>query len=226
MLDQERSVGNYVEEEGSSLRITNDQRARMVGLMQGLNTQKRWGLETLFLAISIADRFLRHRADQKKRAPCAVLLAVTSLLLAAKLNEAVRPAFVVMNRLLHADFNVSVTKRDFLYLEREIVVALEFSMHDVTPLAFLGRFQRVFDLDRETEDDAAKYVGNLARDYCLLMQRDASFLQFMPSQIAAASITLAIKTHYDRKVLNVVMGHDRTQYQLYDVMKMWTPEIQ
>ena len=110
-----------------------------------------------------------------------------------------------MNRLLHSDFNVLVSKRDFLLLESEIVRSLEFSFHHVSPLSFLERFQRVFELDQEKTDEASSYVGSLAREYCLKMQRDATFLQFKPSQIAAASITLAVKTHFEVKVMNRVM---------------------
>ena len=98
-------------------------------------------------------------------------------MLAGKLNEAVKPAFINMNRLLHSDFNVLVSKRDFLLLESDIVRTLEFSMYHVSPLAFLERFQRVFDLDLEKTDEASRYVGSLARDFCLKMQRDAAFLR-------------------------------------------------
>jgi len=39
-----------------------------------------------------------------------VLLAVASILLAAKLNQGIRPSFTNMNRLLNLDFNVLVKK--------------------------------------------------------------------------------------------------------------------
>ena len=62
MLAEEYAIGNYVEGDGCSLNITNSQRRKMVSLIQGLHKHKGWRLETLFLAVSIADRFLKHRA--------------------------------------------------------------------------------------------------------------------------------------------------------------------
>lgn len=208
MVEEEYAIGNYIDSEDCSLKITAAQRDRMVHLIQGLHRKKGYRLETLFLAVSIADRYLSHRAEQGQRAPCAVLLAVTSLLLAAKLNESLKPAFVNMNRLLHSDFSVFVSKHDFLLLERDIVKSLEFSLQYVTPLAFLERLQRVFDLDLEETNSTSRYIATLAREYCLKMQRNATFLEFKPSQIAAAAITLAVKTHFDRKVINNVIGKE------------------
>ena len=49
-------------------------------------------------------------------------------MLAGKFNESIKPAFVNMNHLLLKEFTVSVSKRDFLMLEEEILRALEFDM--------------------------------------------------------------------------------------------------
>ena len=106
----------------------------MVHLIRELHRKKGYRLETLYLAVSIADRYL---CNLRKRAPCLVLLSVASLLLAAKLNEAMRPSFMHMNRLLHAEYNVFVRKDEFIALERDIVRSLQFSLQWVSPIAFL-----------------------------------------------------------------------------------------
>jgi len=226
MLADERAIGNYLEAQDCSLVMSADQRERMVTLIQGLHRKRGYRLETLFLAVSIADRYLRNLGGRGKRAPCLVLLAVTSLLLAAKLNEALRPAFINMNRLLHSDFGVFVKKQEFTDLESDILTSLEFSLQWVSPITFLERLQRVFGLDQEEADEASSYVGNLARKFCLKMQKDASFLQYKPSQMAAASLTLAVRTHFDRKVAKTLVGSRDLQYQVYDEMKMWTSNIE
>ena len=195
----------------------------MVHLIRELHRKKGYRLETLYLAVSIADRYLCYL---RKRAPCLVLLSVASLLLAAKLNEAMRPSFMHMNRLLHAEYNVFVRKDEFIALERDIVRSLQFSLQWVSPIAFLERFQRVFQLDREDKDEASFFVGELARDYCLVMLRNADFLQFRPSQIAAAAITMAIRTHYDTKFKDIILSKHDFLDETYDVMKMWTAEVE
>ena len=44
--------------------------------------------------------------------------------------------------------------------------------------------------------------------------------------MAAASITLAVKTHFETRVRNTTVGEHDFKYEIYDVMKMWTPEIE
>ena len=55
-------------------------------MMESLNTMQEYKLDTLFLAVSIADRYLLHLANRSTEAPCLVLLGVTSMMLAAKLE--------------------------------------------------------------------------------------------------------------------------------------------
>ena len=87
-------------------------------------------------------------------------------------------------------------KSEFTELECNILLSLQFDIRFVSPIPFLERFQRIFDYDREHEDYCSWKVGMLARDFCYFMQREVKFLQFRPSQIAAASLVLAVKTHY------------------------------
>ena len=103
-----------------------------------------------------------------------------------------------MNRLLRHDYDVSVKTEDYLALERSVLNALEFDLQFVSPLLFLDRYQRIFGLDLEGEDTASEKVGGLARDFCLFMQREASFLEYRPSQVAAAALILGVRTHFFR----------------------------
>ena len=58
------------------------------------------------------------------------------------------------------------------------------------------------------------------------MLRNADFLQFRPSQIAAAAITMAIRTHYDTKFKDIILSKHDFLDETYDVMKMWTAEVE
>lgn len=181
MLEQEQALGDYLKE-NSTLHIQSEQRKRMVILIEELVRKRRYRRETLFLAVSLADRYLATLAVVGKQAPCLVTLAVTCLLIAAKLNQPLRPKFELMNRLLAQDYSVRVETSNFLALEMDILKVLNFDLQFLSPLPFLDRYQRIFNLDLEETDPASRSVGGLARGFCLFMQREACFLQFRPSQ--------------------------------------------
>ena len=58
----------------------------MVILIEELNLLKEYKLETLYLAVSLADRYLVNIAIKGQPSPNLIALAVTSILLAAKLE--------------------------------------------------------------------------------------------------------------------------------------------
>ena len=81
----------------------------MVALLQELHRIKKYHIETLFLACSIADRFLEKLAQKRFCAPNLVQLATISLLMAAKLVEHVNPCFEIMISILPASLRSMVT---------------------------------------------------------------------------------------------------------------------
>ena len=58
----------------------------MVLLIEKLSIAKNYKKETYYLAVSIADRYLVYVVVSEKEAPCLVTLAVTCILMAAKLE--------------------------------------------------------------------------------------------------------------------------------------------
>lgn len=58
----------------------------MVLLIEDLCLLKDYKPETLYMAVSLADRYLVHIAVEGKTAPCLITLAVVCLLMAAKLG--------------------------------------------------------------------------------------------------------------------------------------------
>lgn len=65
----------------------------MVCLIEFLNAGKGYEPETYYLAVNIADRYMRFLAAKNEKAPGLVLLALTSTIIAAKYNEFVKPCF-------------------------------------------------------------------------------------------------------------------------------------
>ena len=72
----------------------------MVTMIENLHSRKGYQEETLFIAVSLADRYLNNLTIGNIRCPCLVDLAFTCLIVAAKLNQFLRPKFSLMNELL------------------------------------------------------------------------------------------------------------------------------
>ena len=56
-------------------------------MIEELSIAKDYRDETLFLAVNLMDRYLSQKLRQRCQLPCLVTLAVTSLLLAVKIEE-------------------------------------------------------------------------------------------------------------------------------------------
>ena len=82
----------------------------MVLLIEELNREEKWKEETLYLAVSIADRYLIHLAIKGLRAPCLIVLSVTCLLLAAKIEQPFSPSFRILNKILEKTRSLTVPK--------------------------------------------------------------------------------------------------------------------
>ena len=87
MLKQEYAIGNYtVSKNPQRAEITDVERTHLVLLIEQLAAAKNYKMETLFLAVSLADRYLTGIARDKDKLPCLVTLGLTCTLLAAKIE--------------------------------------------------------------------------------------------------------------------------------------------
>ena len=94
MYMNEYAIGDYISIENNLSEITSESRRHMVTLLEALNHEKDYKEETLFLAASLADRFLVNLVIQKTsaiqtkqaRVPCLIQLAIVVTLMAAKLE--------------------------------------------------------------------------------------------------------------------------------------------
>ena len=176
---KDRPVGNYFKV-SSHLGLEPRKRKAMVTLIKDLQRFKSYKLETFYRAVSIADHYLMELARRGEFAPNMIYLGVVSLIIAIKLEEPIQPRLSKMIMLLMERHKITIEKHILVQLELKILLELEFDMRFPTPIAFLERFQRAFELDRE-EDDRAHRIGNLARKFCLKMVMSQNFLEFSAS---------------------------------------------
>ena len=81
----------------SETSLDNYSRLQMVILIEQLHELKKYKVETLYTAVSIADRYLINQAVTNNPTPDAVVLAVTAVMLAGKLEQEESPSFNVLS---------------------------------------------------------------------------------------------------------------------------------
>jgi len=196
MLREEQAIGSYINIEGLNSTIINEENRKFtVQLIQALHQVKNYKIDTLYLAISIADRYLVNLVI--RFADTAVdfsALAVASLFVAAKIEQPFRPSLdrlvSTVNSMAGYGHLTMQTREKVAAYEHMILIELEFSLHFISPLVFLDRFERIFGVDENKEEN--RQIRSFGRHMCLFTQRDDQFLNFKPSQLAAACLILAV----------------------------------
>ena len=100
-------------------------------LHESLNFRK---LESLYQAVYIADKYLIATLNGDTSAPCLVKLAVTTLIIAAKLCEEVILCLNDISHVLKTAFSLKITKQEMLEFESEVLRKLGFDLQTVTSL--------------------------------------------------------------------------------------------
>ena len=147
MRATEFAIGDYLDWPEGKLQVSPQARKHMITLIEDLNRIKEYKEETLYLAASLGDRYLVNLAVKNQPAPCLILLAVITTLMAAKLEEPMQPSYNRMVRLVASSWNLNIDKKDLIDLEEDIIRQLDFDLHYNSPIPFLERFQRIFNLD-------------------------------------------------------------------------------
>ena len=143
-LDQDIEVGDYIEKYSETIR--NYSRQQIVLLIEDLHGVKGYKLETLFTAVSLADRYLLKLLADVNEKTCLVTVAVTSLLFAAKIEEETSPSFERMIILLQDRHSIALKASEIIELEAKIIRTLDFQLRTVSPIFFLERFLRLFGI--------------------------------------------------------------------------------
>lgn len=153
-------------------------RAILVDWLVEVHLKFKLSTETLYLTINLIDRFLEKKMVARQRLQ---LVGVTCMLLASKYEEIyfpeVRDFVYITDR--------AYTRAQILQMETVVLNTLKFQMTVPTAQKFLTRFAKVATLDKHTELTAA-YI-------CERTLQEQSMLQYLPSEIAATSIALALR---------------------------------
>uniref|UniRef100_A0A023GK10 Putative g2/mitotic-specific cyclin a n=1 Tax=Amblyomma triste TaxID=251400 RepID=A0A023GK10_AMBTT len=154
--------------------------------------------ETLFLAVSYVDRFLSSMSVQRTKLQ---LVGTASLLIAAKFEEIYPPEvceFVYIT-------DDTYTKKQVLRMEQVVLKVLSFDIAAPTIYYFLQRFAEV--------NKCPEKVTFLAQYLCeLSLLDDEPYLQYIPSVIAGAAISLSNHT-----LGRHPWGRDLVDYSGYEV---------
>jgi cyclin B len=134
--------------------------------------------ETLFLAISILDRFLARKRVARKKLQ---LVGVVSTLIAAKYEEIYPPKISDLVYICDKAY----TKAEILEMEIVVLNVLEFQLRVPTAMQFLDRYAKVNGCT-DQHRQLAQYLAELTLP-------EIKMIRFTPSHLAAASIYLSSK---------------------------------
>lgn len=156
--------------------------ARMRGILVDwlVSVQMKYKLkaETLFLAVSITDRYLELQVTARRNLQ---LIGITSMLIAAKFEEIHPPN---MNDFVYVT-DKAYTKDEIVKMEVLILGTLDFKICTSTATMFLDRYQRVNGCT-ESHRDLAQFLLELTLV-------DYNMVKYSPSHLAAAAVLLSNK---------------------------------
>nr|CAD7198609.1 unnamed protein product [Timema douglasi] len=163
----------------SELLINSKMRSILVDWLVEVHQQFALLPETLYVTISILDRFLQiEKTVQRKYLQ---LVGISAMFLACKYEEMCSPDvqdFVYIS-------DSAYSKEQIFKMEQHILMKLEFKLGRPVPLHFLRRFSRAADASSE-QHAMAKYLMEL----CLV---EYDLCHYAPSMIAAAALYLSLR---------------------------------
>ena len=142
-------------------RVSN--RAEIIQMVSELVSLKQYTEETFFTACNLADRYVIALADIMEQPSSLVSVAITVVLIAAKMCQPVSPSFNRMLRLVKDEWNVEIEKEEILEIEESLLRVLDWNLVTPSPLPFLERYQRLFGLQVGGKSVTNKYIDVLAK---------------------------------------------------------------
>jgi cyclin B len=165
----------YLERQPS---VNEKMRGILVDWLVSVQLKYKLKAETLFLAISLLDRYLELRITGRKQLQ---LVGVTAMLIAAKFEEMYPPQ---INDFVYVT-DKAYAREDIINMEVAMLTALEFKICRPTSVNFLERYQCINGCT-DAHRDLAQYLLELALV-------DYNMLKYTPSRLAAAAILLSNK---------------------------------
>lgn len=177
-----RPKANYMKKQGD---ISTSMRSILIDWLVEVSEEYKLNTETLYLAVNYTDRFLSQMSVLRAKLQ---LVGTASMYIAAKYEE-ISPPDVTEFVYITDD---TYTKKQVLRMEHLLLKVLDFRMNTPTTNNFLTHYLRFLKMNghmvSSKVDHLARYLAELT-----LIESD-TFLNFLPSQIAASSIYLAMYT--------------------------------
>ncbi|KAE8705919.1 Cyclin-A2-2 [Hibiscus syriacus] len=161
--------------------ITPSMRGILVDWLVEVSEEYKLVPDTLYLTVSLIDRFLSHNFIEKRRLQ---LLGVTCMLIESKYEEICAPrveefCFITDN---------TYTRGEVLEMERKVLNFLYFQLYVPTTKTFLRRFIRAAQATYKVPCLELEFLANYLAE---LSPVEYSFLKFSPSLVAASAVFLA-----------------------------------
>ena len=176
-IKQKKHVPNPDYMELHQREITVTMRGILIDWLVEVATEYQQSQETLFLSVGYIDAYLSKARCVRSKLQ---LVGITCMHIASKYQEIYPPPL--------ADFcyitDNTYEREELIQMERRILDVLDFELSVPTTWMFLMRFLRVAEADGEV-DCLGMYLAELS----LL---EYSLLQYLPSQIAASAVMLAL----------------------------------
>jgi len=188
-IQSNEAYSNYLKQSNGSRILTRSQRSMAVYLLIELNLKRSYEIDTLFMAVNVMDRYLATLGHWNFRPEEIDILACSCLLIAAKLEQPQVPNYqnmIYAYEDLKGQEESTITKADIKSMEERILVQLGFDFSFSSPRHFLDRYTRV--LDQECSEE----TKTLALQILVLQQVNEKMLAYSGSQVAAASLILAL----------------------------------
>lgn len=165
--------------------ISTSMRSILIDWLVEVSEEYKLNTETLYLAVNYTDRFLSQMSVLRGKLQ---LVGTASMYIAAKYEE-ISPPDVTEFVYITDD---TYTKKQVLRMEHLLLKVLDFRMNTPTTNNFLTHYLRFLKMNghmvSSKVDHLARYLAELT-----LIESD-TFLNFLPSQIAASAIYLAMYT--------------------------------
>ncbi|KAL1509076.1 hypothetical protein ABEB36_003874 [Hypothenemus hampei] len=186
--------------------VTASMRTILVDWLVEVAEEYKLHTETLYLAVSFVDRFLSYMSVVRAKLQ---LVGTAAMFLASKYEEIYPPdigEFVYIT-------DDTYTKRQVIRMEHLIVKVLGFDLSVPTPLSFINVMCTINRFEIKTRF-LAMYLCELT------MLEGETYLEFLPSELAASAIVLARYTlDYPLWTLKFAENIDYKLEQLMDCIK-------
>ncbi|XP_078157323.1 cyclin-D3-1-like [Carex rostrata] len=146
-----------------------------------------FGPSSAYLSVNYLDRFLSVYEIPEGNAWMIQLLSVACLSLASKMEETLVPLLLDLQQVGDAKFVFEA--RTVQRMELLVLSTLKFRMQAVTPFSFMDYFLHKFS----DGNGPKKFLILQSADLILTMIRGIDFLEFKPSELAAAAVLTVLE---------------------------------